>query len=141
MWCRYRLTCLAIDVLQTNLGYLIALIPLLPTGSKQQSELGEIASTLRAQSRANLRLERYGSQLQHYGSRWQLRVTRNVHYPHRGMQLVLFMNLCAYRANIFLRARTTAGPQTSSSAARDQHSTAGDATGLMHEPWSDFGID
>lgn len=134
------LTIFDVDVLQTNLGHVTALISMLPKGSKQQIELGEIASALRVQGRANLRLERYGSQLQHYGSRWQQGVSRIPHNPHRELQLALYRNICASRANLFLRAPTTHGPQASSSA-QSQHMNTGDAAGLMHEPWSDFGMD
>lgn len=135
------LTTIATDVLQTNLGNVTSLISTIGNHSKQQFELGEIASTLRVQGRVNLRLERYGSQLQHYGSRWQLRVMQCVHSPHRELQLAIYRNLCASRADLFLRAPNIDGSQIPSSAPESQHTDAGNTTGLMHEPWSDFGIE
>lgn len=134
------LTIFDVDVLQTNLGHVTALVSRLPKGSKQQIELGEIASTLRAQSRASLRLQRYGSQIQHYGSRWQQGVSRIPHSPHKDLQLALYRNICASRANVFLRAPNTDEMQTSS-FAQSQHTSTGNAAGPMHEPWSDFGMD
>lgn len=138
--CNFTLTTIDVDVLQTNLGHVTSLIYMLSSHPKQQLELGEIASTLRVQGRANLRLERYGSQLQHYSSRWQLRVTQYVHHPHRELQLALYRNLCASRADLFLRAPITERSQPSSDAD-SQHTDAADAAGLMHEPWSDFGME
>ncbi|KAJ4386713.1 hypothetical protein N0V93_009611 [Gnomoniopsis smithogilvyi] len=102
-------------VLQTILGHVTSLIPMFPTHSKQQFELGEIASALRVQGRANLPLE-------------------------RELQLALYRNLCASRSDLFLLAPNTDGLQAYTSVASSQRSDAGDATGLMHEPWSDFGI-
>lgn len=134
------LTILYLDILQTNLGHVTALISVLPKGSKQQFELGEIASTLRVQGRVNLRLERYGSQLQHYGSRWQQGVSHMPHNPHRELQIALFRSICTSRANLFLRAPNTDEPQIASST-ESQHTSPGDAVNLMHEPWSDFGMD
>lgn len=130
--CKYKLTVLAIDVLQTSLSHVTALIPMLPSNPKQQFELGEIASTLRVLGRANLCLERYGSQLQHYGSRWQLPVTQCVHASHRGSQLALFKRVCAARADLFLRAQVTERPPSSSSAAEGSCTNAGDANALIH---------
>lgn len=134
------LTIFHLDILQTNLGHVVALISMLPKGSKQQVELGEIASTLRVQGRANLRLERYGSQLQHYGSRWQQGVSHMPHNPHRELQLALYRNICASRANLFLRAPNTDERQIASST-ESQLTSPGDALNLIHEPWSDFGMD
>lgn len=122
------------DILETNLGAVVALIPTMSRDSKQEFELGVFASVLRTQ-------KRLVGLCEHHSLRWnQLGSLKNsAAHSHSGVRGHVIMRL--YRAELFLRAPTDVASQTSSTAFNSQQLGDGELAAIMHEPWSDFGMD
>ncbi|CAN8100660.1 unnamed protein product [Discula destructiva] len=109
-------------ILETNLGVVTGLIPTVPSDSKQESQLAMFAVYLRNRRRTH----------GHHGGRWSHLAAEPNLAPRAETRSLVHGCYRLLRAELFLRAQTVTGSQTSS---------AGDIKATMQEPWSDFGME
>ncbi|ROV95297.1 hypothetical protein VSDG_06027 [Cytospora chrysosperma] len=127
-------------IVQTTLAQVSALIPHAAPASGQDALLGEVAALLR---HALGHHYEESSALRHLGRRWR---PRGLHAMHsRNMHVAAFSRVWRHRAGLFLGLPGgVEGGQGQGQQQQQQQSSPVMAPGagpVMHEPWSDFGLD
>ncbi|KUI74543.1 hypothetical protein VM1G_10179 [Cytospora mali] len=116
-------------IVQTSLAQVSALIPHAAPASRQEALLGEVAALLRQT------LGPHGETVyRHLGRRWRLQGRYAMHS--RAVHVAAFTELWRHRAGLFL------GVPGGGQAPSPLMAPGNVGHGLvMHEPWSDFGLD
>ena len=118
-------------IVQTSLAQVSALIAQASPASGPEALLGELAALLR---QTLGQYEGGAAVYQHLGHRWRLRGRQAMH--RRNMHVAVFATVWRHRAGLFLQGPGEGLPPSSPVAA------GAVANGpVMHEPWSDFGLD